>query len=66
MSTTPIKPCTSTTGKHAWGFVKNRRESSATINSRGTSVRMRLVGVFRCQHCPTVKIGTPRTEGGAA
>lgn len=64
--TTTTKPCTSATGKHAWNFVKNRRESSATISSRGTTARLKLVGVFRCQHCPTVKIGAPRAEGGAA
>lgn len=61
-----MKACTTTSGRHQWGFVKNRRKSTFTIKASGATIgHFKLQGIYRCQHCTETKVGTARMEGGA-
>ena len=53
---TKRKPCTNTTGRHSWQFVKNVVLRGESINS----ISLRHVGAYRCQHCKAVKQGEAR------
>jgi hypothetical protein len=66
------KPCTNGP-KHKWQWVKNVTSATATINSHGTTMRMSLRGLYKCE-CGAERTGKDNPnandlrhiEGGAA
>jgi hypothetical protein len=66
------KPCT-LGPKHKWQWVKNVTIKNVTISSRGTSMRVSLRGLYKCE-CGADRIGKDnpnghdlrQIEGGAA
>lgn len=36
-------------GKHKWTFVKNFKVGHQTISSRGSTVRLRVAGLYKCE-----------------
>lgn len=45
----PKPPCPKTGKKHKYTFIKNITVSRASTNSQGTSVSMKVVGLYKCE-----------------
>ncbi len=58
---TKVPPC-DIGPKHKWTWIKKVANQSITYSSRGTSMRMSLRGLYKCE-CGTRKYGQPNHDG---
>lgn len=50
-----VKPCV----KHKCKFSHNSKTKTVKVRPSGTSVSLKVVGIYKCQHCTFERIGVP-------